>query len=191
MCPRRWNRSPRSRRLVQPSARPASPSTARRAAGPRSMHPLVVRSICWHSRSERNLPSVMRSGRKGAWNGEADNGSERRGVGGGVGVDQQPGSWSRRRSETSSSSTVCRSRTRSSGATTRSTCCAAIDVFLNCVPGASMLAMRNGLRSVGVDARTSSPCTDPKADSAQLMLTANTVTTYGTAFSTCAATARR
>ena len=28
----------------------------------------------------------------------------------------------------------------------------AIDVFLNCVPGASMLAMRNGLRSVGVDA---------------------------------------
>ena len=58
----------------------------------------------------------------------------------------------------------------------------AIDVFLNCVPGASMLAMRNGLRSVGIDVSNKLAVTDPKADSAQLMLTANTVTTYGTGF---------
>ena len=45
-----------------------------------------------------------------------------------------------------------------------------------------MLAMRSGLRSVGVDASNKLAVTDPKADSAQLMLTANTVTTYGTGF---------
>jgi hypothetical protein len=55
-----------------------------------------------------------------------------------------------------------------------------IDVFLNAMPGASMLAMRTGIRSIGVDASNKLGYTDPKADSAQVMVTVNTVTTYGT-----------
>ena len=58
-----------------------------------------------------------------------------------------------------------------------------IDVFLNCVPGASMLAMRNGLRSVGARSNVI-VCTDPRSTSAPVVLTANTETTYGTTFST-------
>ena len=37
-----------------------------------------------------------------------------------------------------------------------------VDVFLNCMPGASMLAMRNGLRSVGARSNVIA-CTDPAA----------------------------
>lgn len=56
-----------------------------------------------------------------------------------------------------------------------------IDVYLNCVPGASMLAMRNGLRSVGARSNVIA-CTDPRSTSAPVVLTANTETTYGTTF---------
>lgn len=56
----------------------------------------------------------------------------------------------------------------------------AVDVFLNAMPGASMVAMRNGFRSIGGDANHKIIYTDPKADSAQVVLTANTVTAYGT-----------
>ena len=56
-----------------------------------------------------------------------------------------------------------------------------IDVFLNCVPGASMVAMRNGLRSVGASSSVIG-CTDPRSTSAPVVLTANTETTYGTTF---------
>ncbi|GAA3913875.1 DUF1254 domain-containing protein [Microbacterium invictum] len=58
----------------------------------------------------------------------------------------------------------------------------AVDVFLNAMPGASMVAMRNGFRSIGGDANHKLIYTDPKADSAQIVLTANTVTAYGTNF---------
>ena len=56
-----------------------------------------------------------------------------------------------------------------------------VDVFLNCMPGASMLAMRNGLRSVGARSNVIA-CTDPRSTSAPVVLTANTETTYGTTF---------
>ncbi len=56
-----------------------------------------------------------------------------------------------------------------------------IDAYLNCVPGASMLAMRNGLRSVGARSNVIA-CTDPRSTSAPVVLTANTETTYGTTF---------
>ncbi|MCM2579322.1 DUF1254 domain-containing protein [Streptomyces meridianus] len=55
-----------------------------------------------------------------------------------------------------------------------------IEVFLNCVPGASMVAMRRGLRSLGIDSRTIG-FTAPRCGSAPLVLTANTETTYGMA----------
>jgi len=55
----------------------------------------------------------------------------------------------------------------------------AIDVFLNAVPGASLVAFRNGLRSVGVDSPRAIGFTDPRANSGGLLLTANTETTYG------------
>jgi hypothetical protein len=56
-----------------------------------------------------------------------------------------------------------------------------VDVFLNCMPGASLLAMRRGFRSVGMTGR-SIGLTDPRANSGALLLTANTETTYGTTF---------
>ncbi|WP_436790506.1 DUF1254 domain-containing protein [Yinghuangia sp. YIM S10712] len=56
-----------------------------------------------------------------------------------------------------------------------------IEVFLNCVPGASMVAMRRGLRSVGIDSHTIG-YTAPRCGSAPMILTANTETTYGMAF---------
>ena len=56
-----------------------------------------------------------------------------------------------------------------------------IDVFLNRMPGTSMLAMRNGLRSVGARSNVIA-CTDPRSTSAPVVLTANTETTYGTTF---------
>lgn len=57
-----------------------------------------------------------------------------------------------------------------------------IDVFLNAVPGASLVAMRRGLRSAGVDQPNIVGYTDPRANSASLFLTPNTETTYGTTF---------
>lgn len=54
-----------------------------------------------------------------------------------------------------------------------------IDVFLNAVPGASLVAFREGLRSVGVDSPRVIGYTDPRANSDGLLLTANTETTYG------------
>jgi len=54
-----------------------------------------------------------------------------------------------------------------------------IDVFLNCVPGASLVALRRGLRSSGVTSPGIIGYTQ-RADSRGLLLTANTETTYGT-----------
>lgn len=56
-----------------------------------------------------------------------------------------------------------------------------IEAFLNCVPGASMVAMRRGLRSIGVDSRTIG-YTAPRCTSAPVVLTGNTETTYGMTF---------
>lgn len=55
-----------------------------------------------------------------------------------------------------------------------------VEVFLNCMPGASMVAMREGFRSNGTDASNVIAYTDPRATSASVVLTANTETTYGT-----------
>ena len=55
-----------------------------------------------------------------------------------------------------------------------------IDVFLNCVPGASLVALRNGFRSAGVTSPRVIGYTDPRANSRAFLLTANTETTYGT-----------
>lgn len=55
-----------------------------------------------------------------------------------------------------------------------------VDVFLNCMPGASMVAMREGFRSIGQTASHILGYTDPLATSANVVLTANTETTYGT-----------
>jgi hypothetical protein len=55
-----------------------------------------------------------------------------------------------------------------------------IEVFLNAVPGASLVAMRNGLRSVGITSPQIIGYTDPRANSGSLFLTPNTETTYGT-----------
>lgn len=56
-----------------------------------------------------------------------------------------------------------------------------IEVFLNCVPGASMVAMRRGLAGLGINSSTIG-FTVPRCSSAPLVLTANTETTYGMAF---------
>ncbi|UZJ32375.1 DUF1254 domain-containing protein [Streptomyces endophytica] len=56
-----------------------------------------------------------------------------------------------------------------------------IEVFLNCLPGATMVAMRRGLRSIGVDSHTIG-YTAPRCSSAPKVLTANTETTYGMTF---------
>lgn len=53
-----------------------------------------------------------------------------------------------------------------------------IEVFLNCVPGGSMVAMRRGLGSLGIDSRTIG-YTATRCGSAPMLLTANTETTYG------------
>jgi hypothetical protein len=57
-----------------------------------------------------------------------------------------------------------------------------IDAFLNCMPGASLVAMRRGLRSVGLDSPQVVGYTDPRANSGSIFLTPNTETTYGTLF---------
>ena len=55
-----------------------------------------------------------------------------------------------------------------------------VEAFLNCMPGASMVAMRNGFLSIGQTASNILAYTDPLATSANVVLTANTETTYGT-----------
>ena len=57
-----------------------------------------------------------------------------------------------------------------------------IEVFLNAVPGASLVAMRQGLRSAGVTSSRIIGITEPRANSNSLFLTPNTETTYGTTF---------
>src|SRR5262249_37747331 len=57
-----------------------------------------------------------------------------------------------------------------------------IEVFLNCVPGASLVAMRRGLRGVGIASPGGIAYTEPRANSGALFLTPNTETTYGTTF---------
>ena len=57
-----------------------------------------------------------------------------------------------------------------------------IEVFLNAVPGASLVAMRRGLRSAGVTSARVIGITEPRANSNSLFLTPNTETTYGTTF---------
>ncbi|UNK72058.1 DUF1254 domain-containing protein [Microbacterium sp. H1-D42] len=57
-----------------------------------------------------------------------------------------------------------------------------ITAFLNTVPGASLVAMRRGLRSVGVDSPDKIAYTDPRCSSTPIFLTPNTETTYGVTF---------
>ncbi|MEU4420726.1 DUF1254 domain-containing protein [Actinoplanes sp. NPDC024001] len=58
----------------------------------------------------------------------------------------------------------------------------AIEVYLNTVPGASLVAMRKGFREAGLDGAGMLGYTEPRANSGSLFLTPNTETTYGTAF---------
>ncbi|WP_203230707.1 DUF1254 domain-containing protein [Agromyces humi] len=55
----------------------------------------------------------------------------------------------------------------------------AIEVFLNAVPGASLVAFRNGLRAAGIGTARQIGITEPRATSKALYLTPNTETTYG------------
>lgn len=57
-----------------------------------------------------------------------------------------------------------------------------VEVFLNSVPGASLVAMRNGFRSIGLTGSNQIGYTEPRANSGSLFLTPNTETTYGTMF---------
>ena len=57
-----------------------------------------------------------------------------------------------------------------------------IEVFMNSVPGASLVALRRGQVSVGVDSPRKIGYTDPRANSGAFFLTANTETTYGSTF---------
>jgi hypothetical protein len=66
-----------------------------------------------------------------------------------------------------------------------------IEVFLNGVPGASLVAIRRGLRSIGITSPQVIGYTDPRANSGALWLTPNTETTYGTTFLDCASGGRR
>ncbi|WP_153426528.1 DUF1254 domain-containing protein [Streptomyces alkaliphilus] len=56
-----------------------------------------------------------------------------------------------------------------------------IDTFLDCQPGATLVAMRRGLLSLGIDSRTIG-YTAPRCTSAPRLLTGNTETTYGMTF---------
>jgi hypothetical protein len=58
----------------------------------------------------------------------------------------------------------------------------AVEVYLNTIPGASLVALRAGLRSAGVDGPRRFGYTDPRASSAAFYLTPNTETTYGSTF---------
>jgi hypothetical protein len=57
-----------------------------------------------------------------------------------------------------------------------------VEVFLNTVPGASLVAMRRGFRSIGLDGANTIGYTDPRANSGSYFLTPNTETTYGSMF---------
>ncbi|WP_430333061.1 DUF1254 domain-containing protein [Rhodococcus sp. ACT016] len=57
-----------------------------------------------------------------------------------------------------------------------------VDAFLNAMPGASLVAMRKGFRSVGIDGVHVLAYTEPRANSGAFFLTPNTETTYGTMF---------
>ena len=57
-----------------------------------------------------------------------------------------------------------------------------IEVFLNAIPGASLVAMRRGMRDAGISSPRVIGFTDPRANSRHLFLTPNTETTYGLAF---------
>ena len=57
-----------------------------------------------------------------------------------------------------------------------------VDVFLNMVPGASLVAMRKGFRSIGLTGDNQVGYTDPRANSGSYFLTPNTETTYGSMF---------
>lgn len=57
-----------------------------------------------------------------------------------------------------------------------------IDAFLTAMPGASLVAMRRGLRTAGVDSPGKVGYTNPRGNSGGLFLTPNTETTYGTTF---------
>lgn len=57
-----------------------------------------------------------------------------------------------------------------------------ITAFLSAVPGASLVAMRRGLRVAGVDSPDKIGYTDPRCTSVPVFLTPNTETTYGITF---------
>jgi hypothetical protein len=57
-----------------------------------------------------------------------------------------------------------------------------VEVFLNMVPGASLVAMRNGFRSIGLTEPNQIGYTEPRANSGSYFLTPNTETTYGSMF---------
>ena len=57
-----------------------------------------------------------------------------------------------------------------------------VEVFLNMVPGASLVAMRSGFRSIGLTGTNQVGYTDPRANSGSYFLTPNTETTYGSMF---------
>jgi hypothetical protein len=57
-----------------------------------------------------------------------------------------------------------------------------IEVYLNTIPGASLVAMRNGFRSVGLEGSGVLGCMVPRANSGSFFLTANTETAYGSMF---------
>ncbi|MFF2495470.1 DUF1254 domain-containing protein [Agromyces sp. NPDC058064] len=58
----------------------------------------------------------------------------------------------------------------------------AAEAYLNTIPGASLVAMRRGLRAAGITEPGTVGFTDPRADSGSIFLTPNTETTYGTTF---------
>ncbi|HKP07931.1 MAG TPA: DUF1254 domain-containing protein [Microbacterium sp.] len=57
-----------------------------------------------------------------------------------------------------------------------------IEAYLSTIPGASLVAMRHGFRSLGLVRSQQIGYTEPRADSNGIFLTANTETTYGTFF---------
>ncbi|MBS1880785.1 MAG: DUF1254 domain-containing protein [Actinobacteria bacterium] len=57
-----------------------------------------------------------------------------------------------------------------------------VEAYLDTIPGASLVAMRKGFRSIGLDSPRKIGFTDPRANSASFYLTPNTETTYGSTF---------
>lgn len=57
-----------------------------------------------------------------------------------------------------------------------------VEVYLDTIPGASLVAMRNGFRSVGVDGLNVLGYTAPRGNSGSFFLTPNTATAYGSMF---------